>query len=169
MERKRESSPSPSSPSTRQPKYDVFLSFRGEDTRTNFTDHLYVALKRKGIITFRDEEELKKGERISELFKAIEESQFAIIIFSTNYASSTWCLDELAKINKCKDEIGLEILPVFYNVSPSIVRKQTETFEQAFTDYQKRFEDNIEKVETWRDTLKKVADISGWDLHLRNR
>ena len=46
VERKRESSPSPSSSSsTRQPKYDVFLSFRGEDTRTNFTDHLYVALK----------------------------------------------------------------------------------------------------------------------------
>ena len=169
MKRKRESSPSPSSSSSRQPKYDVFLSFRGEDTRTNFTDHLYVALKQKGIITFRDEEELKKGECISELFKAIEESRFAIIIFSTNYASSTWCLNELVKINKCKDEIGLEILPIFYNVSPSIVRKQTETFEQAFIDYQKRFEDNIEKVETWRDTLKKVADMKGWDLHLRNR
>ena len=169
MKRKRESSPSQSSSSTRQPKYDVFLSFRGEDTRTNFTDHLYVALKQKGIITFRDEEELKKGERISKLFKAIEETQFAIIILSKNYASSTWCLDELTKIIKCKDEIGLEVLPVFYNVSPSIVRKQTETFEQAFIDHQKRFEDNIEKVETWRDTLKKVADISCWDLHLQNR
>ncbi|XP_030957602.1 TMV resistance protein N-like [Quercus lobata] len=168
---KRESLPSPSSSSTRQPKikYQVFLSFRGEDTRTNFTDHLYVALKGKGIITFRDEEELKKGERISELFKAIEESQFAIIILSKNYASSTWCLDELAKIIKCKDEIGLKVLPVFYDVSPSIVRKQIETFEQAFIDHQKRFEDNIEKVETWRDTLKKVADIKGWDLHLQNR
>ncbi|KAK9995103.1 hypothetical protein SO802_024806 [Lithocarpus litseifolius] len=169
VKRKGESSPSPSSSSTRQPKYDVFLSFRGEDTRTNFTDHLYVALKGKGIITFRDEEELKKGERISELFKAIEESQFAIIILSRNYASSTWCLDELDKIIKCKDKIGLEVLPVFYNVSPSIVRKQTETFEQAFIDHQKRFEDNMEKVETWRDTLKKVADINGWDLHLQNR
>ena len=78
-------------------------------------------------------------------------------------------MKKLAKINKCKDEIGLEILPVFYNVSPSIVRKQTETFEQAFIEHQKRFEDNIVKVETWRDTLKKVADITGWDLHLRNR
>ena len=63
MTRKRESLPSPSSSSTRQPKYDVFLSFRGEDTRTNFTDHLYVALKRKGIITFRDEEELKNSRK----------------------------------------------------------------------------------------------------------
>ena len=91
MERKRESSPSPSSPSTRQPKYDVFLSFKGEDTRTNFTDHLYVALKRKGIFTFRDEEELKIGEHISKLFKAIEESQFAIIILSKKYVSFTCC------------------------------------------------------------------------------
>ena len=169
MKRKRESSPSPSSSSTRQPKYGVFLSFRGEDTRNNFTDHLYVALKGKGIITFRDEEELKKGERISELFKAIEESQFAVIILSRNYASSTWCLDELVKIIKCKDEKGLEVLPVFYDVSPSVVRKQTETFEQAFIDHQKRFEDNIKKVETWRDTLKKVANIKGWNLHLQNR
>ena len=169
MKRKRESSPSPSSSSTRQPKYEVFLSFRGEDTRTNFTDHLYVALKGKGIITFRDEEELQKGERISELFKAIEESQFAIIILSRNYASSTWCLDELAKIIKCQDEKGLKVLPVFYDVSPSVVRKQTESFEQAFIDLQKRFEDDIEKVETWRSNLKKVADIKGWDLHLQNR
>ncbi|KAL4593816.1 hypothetical protein ACB092_M011100 [Castanea dentata] len=168
--RKRESSLSPSSSSTRQPKYDVFLSFRGEDTRINFTDHLYVALNQKGIITFRDEEGLERGESIApKLFKAIEESQFAIIILSKDYASSTWCLDELTKIIKCKDEMGLKVLPVFYNVSPSVVRKQTETFEQAFIDHQKRFEDNIKKVETWRDTLKKVADISGWDLHLQNR
>ena len=168
MKRKRESSPSPSSSSTRQPKYDVFLSFGG-DTRTNFTDHLYVALKQKGIITFRDEEELKKGERISKLFKAIEETQFAIIILSKNYASSTWCLDELTKIIKCKDEIGLEVLPVFYGVDPTDVEKQTGTFEQAFIDHQKCFEDNIEKVQTWRAALREVADISGWDLHLQNR
>ena len=103
MKCKRESLLSPSSSSTRQWKYDVFLSFRGEDTRNNFTDHLYVALQQKDILTFRDEEELEKGKSISELFKTIEESQFAIIIFSKNYASSTWCLDEFAKIVKCKE------------------------------------------------------------------
>ena len=40
------------------PKYDVFLSFRGVDTRKSFTDHLYAALKQRGIITFRDDENL---------------------------------------------------------------------------------------------------------------
>ena len=45
--------------------YDVFLSFRGEDTRKNFTDHLYTALQNAGIHTFRDDDELPKGEEIS--------------------------------------------------------------------------------------------------------
>ena len=65
MKCQRESSPSPTSSSTHQWKYDVFLSFRGEDTRNNFTDHLYVVLQRKYILTFRDEEELEKGKSIS--------------------------------------------------------------------------------------------------------
>ena len=85
-----------------QPEYDVFLSFRGEDTRCNFTDHLYHALVDKEIITFRDDKELKMGEPISlELLEAIKKSRIAVIIFSENYASSTWCLEELAKIVEC--------------------------------------------------------------------
>ena len=151
---------------TPQWKYDVFLSFRGEDTRNNFTDHLYAALQRKGIFTFRDEEELERGESISlALLKAIEESRFAIIIFSKNYASSSWCLDELVKIVRCREEKGLTILPIFYDVDPSEVRNQTETFGQAFNKHKDK--ENIKKVETWRDALKEVADLSGW--HLQNR
>ena len=176
IKRKRSPSPSPSpspslsplpSPSTRQWKYEVFLSFSGQDTRKNFTDHLYAALKRNGIITFRDEEELERGKSISKLFEAIEESQIAIIIFSKNYASSKWCLKELVKINECRKEIGLIVLPIFYDVEPSDVKKQTGTFEQAFIDHQKCFEVNIKEVETWRIALKEVAIIKGW--HLQDR
>ena len=64
MKCQRESSPSPTSSSTRQWKYDVFLSFKDEDTRNNFTDHLYAILQQKDILTFRDEEELEKGKSI---------------------------------------------------------------------------------------------------------
>ena len=85
-----------SSSSSRRWIYDVFLSFRGKDTRNSFTHHLYVALQRSGIFTFRDNERLERGKSISpELLKAIEESRFAIVILSRNYASSTWCLEEL--------------------------------------------------------------------------
>ena len=98
-----EKTPSSSPSSSRKWKHDVFLSFRGEDTCKNFTNHLYAILKQKSIITFRADKNLKRGEPISpELLKAIEESMFAIVILSKNYASSTWCLDELVKIMECK-------------------------------------------------------------------
>uniref|UniRef100_A0A2N9FN27 ADP-ribosyl cyclase/cyclic ADP-ribose hydrolase n=1 Tax=Fagus sylvatica TaxID=28930 RepID=A0A2N9FN27_FAGSY len=97
------SSSSSSSSSRSNYVYDVFLSFRGQDTRNNFTDHLYKALNDRGIVTFRDDEELERGESISfELLRAIEESKISVIVFSRNYASSSWCLDELVKIMECR-------------------------------------------------------------------
>ena len=114
---------STSSSSTFGWKYDVFLSFRGEDTRRSFTDHLYDALKRMDVLTYRDDEKLERGKSISqELLNAIEESRFAIIIFSRNYASLTWCLNELEKIVRSMKETGLTILPVFYDVEASDVQ-----------------------------------------------
>ncbi|KAL6329276.1 hypothetical protein AAG906_015476 [Vitis piasezkii] len=78
-----------SSTSTHPWKYEVFLSFRGEDTRKSFTDHLHEALCRYGINTFIDDQ-LRRGEQISSaLLQAIEESRLSIIIFSEHYASSS--------------------------------------------------------------------------------
>ncbi|GMJ10045.1 hypothetical protein HRI_004673700 [Hibiscus trionum] len=98
--------PSTSSSISRM-KYDVFLSFRGEDTRKNFTDHLYDALRRSGIITFRDGSTLESGKDIvSELYRAIQQSWCSVIVFSGTYAFSSWCLEELAEIVKQKKEKG---------------------------------------------------------------
>ena len=75
----------------------MFLSFRGEDTCYNFTDHLYTHLIQSGIKTFRDDR-LNRGEEIQhELLKAIENSRTSIIVFSKNYAESRWCLEEACK------------------------------------------------------------------------
>lgn len=146
-------------------KYDVFVSFRGEDTRHSFTDHLYAAFTRRGILTFMGDEKLERGKPIApELFKAIEESRFAVVILSRNYASSRWCLDELVKIVQCREEMGLTILPVFYDVNPSDVRKQKGAFAQAFAEHEVN---NIHKVQAWRAALTDVANISG--LHLDER
>ena len=80
-----------SSSSTAQWKYDIFLSFRGEDTHNKFMGHLYEALIQKVIATFKDDEKLEKGKPIRpELLEAIKESKFAIVILSENYTSSTW-------------------------------------------------------------------------------
>ena len=99
METGSSSFPSSSSSSTARWKYDVFLSFSGEDTRNKFMGHLYEALIQKGIATFKDDEKLEKGKPIRpELLEAIKESKFAIVILSENYASSTWCLDEASPL-----------------------------------------------------------------------
>ncbi|XP_024172352.1 TMV resistance protein N-like [Rosa chinensis] len=160
------SSSSSSSPPSGKLTYDVFLSFRGTDTRKNFTDHLYTALKQKGISTFRDDEELERGESIGpNLLKAIEESRYTIAVFSRNYAYSTWCLDEITKVANCMKAMGQKVLPVFYDVDPNEVRRQTgDHFGKAFEKHQKRFKAEPDKVKRWKDALFQVGNLSGWHL-----
>ena len=143
-------------------RWDVFLSFRGEDTRFNFTDHLYSALTSRGIHTFRDDEGLERGGEIQpSLLKAIEESKVSIVVFSKNYAHSQWCLDELYKIMESRREKGQIVVPVFYHVDPSDVRKQTGSFGKAFARYKKVTK---ERVLRWRAALTEAGGLSGWHV-----
>ncbi|KAL9431978.1 hypothetical protein AB3S75_027073 [Citrus x aurantiifolia] len=148
---------------TSQSKYNVFLSFRGEDTRDNFTSHLHAALCRKKIKTFIDEE-LNRGDEISPaILKAIEGSKVSVIIFSKNYASSKWCLDELVKILECHKMNSQMVVPVFYRIDPSDVRKQSGRFKDAFVKHEKQFKDMPEKIQNWRAVLTEASNLSGWD------
>ncbi|XP_052876924.1 disease resistance protein RPV1-like isoform X1 [Gossypium arboreum] len=159
---------STSSSIPRQKEYDVFLSFRGEDTRHNFTDHLYDALRRTGIVTFRDDPKLEAGEEIApELFKAIQQSWCSLIVFSENYVFSGWCLEELAEIVKQKKENGHKVFPIFYGVDPSDLRKQKEKVEAAFAKHEERYKEDEAKIQRWRSALTEVANIKGW--HSNNR
>ncbi|KAJ9543665.1 hypothetical protein OSB04_023372 [Centaurea solstitialis] len=157
---------SSSSSTFQSSNYDVFLSFRGTDTRKNFVDHLYSALKQQGIHTYKDDETLHKGETITpSLLKAIKESQIAVIVFSENYADSSWCLDELAYIMKCKRKSGLIVLPVFYHIDPSQVRRQKRKYGEALAKH----ESDGEKVKSWRKALEDVGNLSGWETeHIAN-
>ncbi|BBH05414.1 Putative disease resistance TIR-NBS-LRR class protein [Prunus dulcis] len=144
-------------------KYDVFLSFRGEDTRNTFTSHLHAALLGKKVETYIDYR-IERGDKIAPaLLEAIEKSKLSVIIFSKNYASSTWCLDELVHILKCKERDGQFVIPIFYDINPSHVRKQQGSFADAFAQHEERFKDNMDKVHKWRLALRKAAKISGFD------
>ncbi|KAI9111355.1 hypothetical protein K1719_017045 [Acacia pycnantha] len=93
--------------------HDVFISFRGVDTRTGFVSHLRAAFKRKGIKTYMDYD-LERGNEISPtLLVAIKQSKILIIVFSENYAGSRWTLDELAKIMECRRTKGQHVIPIF--------------------------------------------------------
>ncbi|KAJ4975796.1 hypothetical protein NE237_000902 [Protea cynaroides] len=143
--------------------YEVFLSFRGKDTRTNFTDHLYHALLKIGVHTFRDNEELRIGKKIDPtLCSAIHQSKIAIPIFSKDYASSKWCLHELAEIVECWKQGQITVMPIFYHVDPSDVRNQTGSYEKDFKKHEKKFDK--ETVKGWRKALKEIGGFKGWDL-----
>ncbi|XP_040998090.1 LOW QUALITY PROTEIN: disease resistance protein RUN1-like [Juglans microcarpa x Juglans regia] len=158
------SSSSASSSSTLKWLYDVFLSFRGIDTRNTFTTYLYHTLCQRGIKTYIDEKNLERGETISPtLLKVIEESMISIIVLSSNYASSTWCLEELTKILECKKTKQQIVLPVFYHVDPSEVRNLRGRFGEALAKHQERFKENP-KVQKWKESLQEVAGLSGEHL-----
>lgn len=108
--------------------------------------------------------ELEKGEEISPvLVKTIEEPEVYVIIFSQEYASSTWCLEEIVKILECKQKYGRKVMPVFYNVDPSDIRKQSGSYGEAFIKHKKRFMKEQHKVQRWQDALTQAANLSGWD------
>ena len=154
---------SSSSTSIRKYTFEVFLSFRGEDTRYTFTDRLFETLDRMGINTFRDDQ-LKRGEEIkSELLKTIEESRISIVVFSKTYAHSKWCLDELAKIMECREEMDQIVLPVFYHVDPYDVRKQTGSFSDAFSIHEGNVDEK--KMRRWRDSLTEASNLCGFHVN----
>ncbi|XP_028796006.1 TMV resistance protein N-like [Neltuma alba] len=150
-----------SNPTRRTWKYDVFLSFRGEDTREGFTSHLYQALDGRGFHVFIDYG-LTRGEVISqELLQAIEESRFAIVVLSENYASSFWCLDELQHILTSRNNSDQIVFPVFYRVHPPDVMNQRGIFGEAFAKLARGQPQS--KVKKWRDSLTEVAHLAGFD------
>jgi hypothetical protein len=147
--------------------YDVFISFRGDDTRYSFVDHLYAHLTRKGIFTFKDDTELQIGNSISpQLRRAIQLSRVSIVVFSENYADSTWCLDEMTTIVKCHTELKQIVFPIFYDIDPSDVRKQNGVYKHAFTSlHTKRFKKG--KINLWRRDMTLLANLSG--RHIMNK
>lgn len=145
--------------------HNVFLSFRGLDTRRSFTSYLCAALRNGGIAVYMDDN-LERGENISSsLLQAIEVSRVSIIIFSINYANSRWCLQELEKIMECHRTLGQEVLPVFYGVEPSEVRNQIGSFGKALGGLVQRISDTKDMIISWKRALTEAANLSGWNLN----
>uniref|UniRef100_A0A0D3CTA3 ADP-ribosyl cyclase/cyclic ADP-ribose hydrolase n=1 Tax=Brassica oleracea var. oleracea TaxID=109376 RepID=A0A0D3CTA3_BRAOL len=147
-------------------KYHVFPSFHGPDVRRNFLSHLHYHFASKGITVFKDQE-IVRGQTIGpELKQAIRESRISMVVLSKNYASSSWCLDELVEILECKEACGQMVMTIFYDVDPSDVRQQSGDFGRAFG---RTCEIQTEEVkQIWSKALTDVAEIAGvhslsWD------
>ncbi|KAF7850460.1 hypothetical protein BT93_L5472 [Corymbia citriodora subsp. variegata] len=145
--------------------YEVFLSFRGPDTRVAFADFLYTSMKDAGIRVYKDDEDLRKGEEFGpELLQAIKQSKISIPIFSKDYASSPWCLKEVVQMVECQKTKGQKIMPIFYDVAPAEVRYQTGGYENAFHIHKNKKRYDEKTIQKWKDSLIVVGQINGWDL-----
>ncbi|XP_056844007.1 disease resistance protein RPS6-like [Raphanus sativus] len=151
---------SSSSSSSRTWLYDVFPSFSGEDVRVTFLSHFLKELDRKLIIAFKDSEIQRSQSLDPKLKQAIRDSRIAVVIISKNYASSRWCLNELLEIVKCREECGQMVIPVFYGLGASHVRKQTGEFGQIFEETCQ--DETEEGIIQWRRALTDVANTLGY-------
>lgn len=152
---------------------DAFLSFRGKDTRKGFISHLNSSLTNAGIRTYLDDSDdsddkddsLVRGDAMPDgLYQGIQDSRISIVVFSSNYGGSEWCLGELEKIMECRATIGQVVLPVFYDVDPSEIRQLRGRFGEAFNRLV-RYTSN-EKMWGWRRALNGAANLAGF--HLKN-
>nr|GEV84672.1 hypothetical protein [Tanacetum cinerariifolium] len=170
---------SSSSPSlTNDPEYDVYLSFFGADTRLSFTAHLCKTLEDANLQTFLDEKSIREGELLKfELVRAIQKSRVSIIVLSKNYASSEWCLDELVLILNQHRHTNHIVIPVFYHVEPTDVRKQQSSFGDAMEKHKQKMEAETnaerksqlaQRMEIWKEALKEIANIVGYH-YIRDR
>ncbi|WZZ86210.1 hypothetical protein YC2023_114789 [Brassica napus] len=153
---------SASSFASRNYKFNVFSSFHGPDVRKTLLSHMREQFKRSGITMFNDQEIVRSQEIAPLLTNGIRESKISIVILSKKNASSSWCLDELVEILKCKETMGQIVMTIFYGVEPSDVRFQTGDFGIAFNETCADKPD--EERQKWSKALKNVGNIAGEDF-----
>ncbi|KAI6679294.1 hypothetical protein NL676_033175 [Syzygium grande] len=159
--------PPPPPPSSRN-NYEVFLSFRGPDTRQGFADCLYTSLINARIIVFRDDNELDPGDNIPDaLVQSIKQSKISIPIISKDYASSKSCLMELAQMVECNEADAQLIVPIFYDIDPADLKRQRRRVGESFRKHERRGIDR-EVIDKWKQALRKITEMKGYDLRNTN-
>ncbi|CDY11145.1 BnaC06g23970D [Brassica napus] len=126
-------------------KNDVFLSFRGEQTRKTFLSHLLSSLKKKDITTSTSSESCPVS------VQALQVSLVAIPIFSNDHASLDLWVDDLATIIDCDKKGTLTAVPVFFQLDPNDFLKMLRTAgkdAQTMHEPQRR---SLEIVKKWLD------------------
>ncbi|GLJ15145.1 hypothetical protein SUGI_0247770 [Cryptomeria japonica] len=140
-------------------RYDVFLNHRGADVKESVGSLIFHNLQNKGLKVFFDKNSIQAGENVPRsIEEAIHSASVHIVIFSSNYAESVWCLKELQLILKT----GAPIIPVFYKVQPSELRMKNEEglYARTFHKHTERFESHV--LEEWKKSLCEVSYIKGY-------
>lgn len=109
---------------------------------------------------FLDSEEFELGDHIPDKIKdAIRSSSVQIAILSENYASSPWCLAELALML----ETNAKIVPVFYRIPPNFARHCSGVYADAFSKHESDGRYRNAEIKKWKEALHKASNIKGWE------
>ncbi len=145
--------------------FDVFLNHRGPDVKGGFASHLHQALQEAGCRPFLDKPDLEKGkDGQKKIYEALRCASVHVAIFSELYADSDYCLDELcAMLESTKLDSKKLIIPVFYHVSPSVLRCEAHDgpYTKALKIDGRRSESEVKK---WKEALRMAAELNGFKL-----
>ncbi|RID44452.1 hypothetical protein BRARA_I01243 [Brassica rapa] len=142
-------------------KYNLFASFYGQGLRQTFLSHLCRQLNENGITVFTNQDLVRGEPVLPSLVQRIRESRISIVVLSQKYASSSWCLNELVEILRCRETMGHIVMTIFYRVDPSHVRNQTGDFGNIFV--QTCAGKTEEERRMWSQALTDVGNIAGED------
>ncbi|KAK2965383.1 hypothetical protein RJ640_024125 [Escallonia rubra] len=105
----------------------MFTSVSGGTKSRNVTDMVDKGLNIRGVQTYRDKDHpaiSQTGTDIpKELREGMQDSTISVVMLSKGYLASSWCLEELVRILDCRERMGMVVLPIFYGVDPSDIRK----------------------------------------------
>lgn len=162
--------------------YDVFVNYHGLKVEKTLASHLQRCLSRNRLGVFSDQQELQCRDNFNsqiDMERAIPKAAIHIAIFSTNYAESSRCLNELVQMVQS----GSTVIPVFYDVKVSDLR-WTEAGNGVYAQALRTLQDekifDSETLEEkalycpstigqWRKALFDVAGKSGFELDTYNR
>jgi hypothetical protein len=147
--------------------HEVYFSVQREDPHKFLIEMVRTSLAARGMPTCKDNKQLRRHQRGTKLGEELEEairmSKISLILFSKEYVSSSWCLEELVMM--CRKKWGMIVLPIFYDVDPSDIRKQRGYANKIV---------GIQRVggflrRRWVDALTQAANLCGWDHHTSPR
>lgn len=137
-------------------RYDVFLSFQGEEIRKTFLSHLLHSLDRKGIRS------VTSAPSSPSVNQAIRQSLVAISVISKNYTSLDLWVEELGEIIGCPTKA----VPVFLRVDPPDVLRVLSLAEDSLgISALRRY--TLKTVKNWLDghlTRRSGFNSSDWYL-----
>lgn len=138
--------------------YDVFISHADKD-KLKYVDDLYNGIKLLGIRIFYDKDTISWGDNWKQtILDGTQESEFAIIVISSNFFGREWTERELKEFMHRQNASGQKIvLPLLYDISVEDMKKQYP------------FLEDIQAIETINYSKEEIAILLAREIIKRMR